>query len=134
MKANTWLDHKELSLPLPEQTKICREYMKNHPELRKIGTYTDRNTTKNTTRELELLLVEAENRRVECIVTPTIKVFFDYCTESEYYINTIMKPAGIRLIGIKDDFDSSDENWSERLKAIKWQGRIRRYGKSKQKE
>ncbi|MDD3184564.1 MAG: hypothetical protein EOM34_12960 [Clostridia bacterium] len=133
MSVNTWADYKSEPILLSEQTRLCRDYMKNQSELKKVGTYTDRNSTRDRIRELELLLKELENRRVECIVTSTVQSLFEYSSEASYYIRQVLVPSGARLIGIVDNFDTDMENWEELLKSVLRKGRVGKGGKGKQK-
>lgn len=133
MSVNTWADYKSEPILLSEQTRLCRDYMKNQSELKKVGTYTDRNSTRDRIRELELLLKELENRRVECIVTSTVHSLFEYSSEASYYIRQVLVPSGARLIGIVDNFDTDMENWEELLKSVLRKGRVGKGGKGKQK-
>lgn len=133
MSVNTWADYKSEPILLSEQTRLCRDYMKNQSELKKVGTYTDRNSTRDRIRELELLLKELENRRVECIVTSTVQSLFEYSSEASYYIRQVLVPSGTRLIGIVDNFDTDMENWEELLKSVLRKGRVGKGGKGKQK-
>lgn len=115
MGACSWGSNKISSLSLPEQTQICREYMKNHPELKKVGTYTDRNTLRDSTKELDRLLVELENRRVDCIVVASIYHFFESSSIIAFYVKQVVVPAGLRLIAIREEIDTENEDWHHKF-------------------
>lgn len=83
MSVNTWADYKsEPILAFRTNQIMSGLHEKNQSELKKVGTYTDRNSTRDRIRELELLLKELENRRVECIVTSTVQSLFEYSSEA----------------------------------------------------
>ena len=106
MSASCWKELVGEPLPMSEQTEICRAFMKQHPELKKIRTFHDRAMEKEPSRELYALLEELEHRKADCIVVASIRHFFTHSGEARYYLTRVMIPAGIRLIAIYENFDS----------------------------
>ena len=118
--ASVWQDKQVEKMGLSEQSATCRTYMKKHSELCKTGTYTDRNQDRMTRREFDKMLVELQNRRIQCIVVATIVTFFDSSKEASYYINHIMIPAGMTFIAVKEAINTNEDGWQKGLgKAIR---------------
>lgn len=115
MSVTSWKNELNKAMSLPEQTRICRQYMRLHPELRKVGTYTDRNTVRDSTKELDRLLVELENRRVECVVTASAYQFFESGEALSFYLKQVMIPAGFRLIAIQEEIDTNAPGWEKKF-------------------
>lgn len=109
MSAACWKDREGEPLTMSEQTAICREFMRNHPELKKLKTFHDRAVEKDPSRELYQLLEELELRQADCIVVASIHHFFCHSDEARYYLTRVMIPAGIRLIAILENFDSAEQ-------------------------
>ena len=109
MSTACWKDREREPLTMSEQTAICREFMRNHPELKKLKTFHDRAMEKEPSRELYQLLEEVEHRKADCIVVASIRHFFCHSGEARYYLTRIMLPAGLRLIAIRENFDSAEQ-------------------------
>ncbi len=123
------------SMDLPEQSAVTKQYMRDHADLKKISTTVNRNTVRDTETPLEEVLAAAENRELDCILIPTLSVFFDCAGEANIYINYVMVPAGIRLIAVKEQYDSHDPDAGSILnKEVYRRERRKADGKSQQKE
>lgn len=107
MSAACWQDREGEPLMMSDQTAICREFMQNHPELKKVKTFHDRAVEKEPSRELYQLLEKLELRKADCIVVASIRHFFCNSDEARYYLTRVMIPAKIRLIAICEDIDSA---------------------------
>lgn len=64
MSAACWQDREGEPLTMSDQTAICREFMRNHPELKKVKTFHDRavgenciNCLKNWNLEKQIVLL-----------------------------------------------------------------------------
>lgn len=109
ISAACWKDCEREPLTMSEQTAICREFMRDHPKLKKVKTFHDRAVEKEPSRELYQLLEELELRKADCIVVASIRHFFCNSGEARYYLTRVMIPAGLRLITILENFDSSEQ-------------------------
>lgn len=124
MSTACWKDWGGEPLTMSEQTAICREYMRHHPELKKLKTFHDRAMEKEPSRELYHLLEEIENREAGCIVVASIRHFFCHGDEARYYLTRVMIPADIRLIAIKENFDSAEQTDKKALNKLFKKGKI----------
>ena len=108
MSTSCWKDRELEALSMSEQTAICRSFMKQHSELKKIKTFHDRAAEKEPSKELYHLLEEIEHRQADCVVVASVRHFFAYSGEARYYLTRVMIPAGIRLIAISEKYDSRE--------------------------
>ena len=111
--ASVWQDKQVEKMELSEQSSTCRAYMKKHRELCKTITFTDRNQDRMTRREFDKMLVELQNRRIQCIVVATVVTFFDSSKEALYYIKHIMIPAGMTFIAVKEAINTDEDGWQK---------------------
>ncbi len=118
MSASTWKGYEGNALSLPEQTELCRSYMREHKELKKVATYCDRNQLRDRSRELSALLEELEHRMVDCVVTASLSHFFPDSKEAYFYVRNIMIPAGLHLIAIREQLDTRETTWEKVFKKI----------------
>lgn len=123
MSVACWKDCEGEPLPMSEQTAICREYMRNHPELKKLKTFHDRAIGKEPSRELYRLLEESEHRTADCIVVASIRHFFCHSGEARYDLTRVMIPARLRLIAVRENFDSEKCEDSRMLRQLFGKGK-----------
>ncbi len=105
---NTWSDG-GAELSLTEQTKISRDYMRLHPDLHKVKTYSERNYGQKKGILLDELLTEIEKRHVDCIVLPSIMVFTDSSHEALFLMKNVLVPAGVRVIAVREEIDTNTD-------------------------
>jgi len=118
MSTACWKNRNVKPLSMSEQTAICRTFMKQHPELKKLKTFHDRSMEKSPSKELYQLLDELEHRKADCIVIASIIHFFCNSEEARYYLTNVMNPAGLRLIAISENFDSLRHTDKKDLKRL----------------
>ncbi len=97
------------------QSEILKRYMASHPEIKKYGTYRDRNRTRDQDRELLHLLDDAECRKFNTVIVRSIRDFGRNFHESAFYLGQFLYPGGVRFISVEDDFDSLIGNVNDYL-------------------
>lgn len=117
ISATRWAeDEQDSTALLSLQSEQCRKYLKEHPEFKKVGTYTDRNASRDTNREWHHLLDDAECRKMDAVLVWSIKQIEQGFGLADFYVGKFLYPAGIRFIAIEDGFDSLYDNMEEYLR------------------
>lgn len=100
---------------LSRQSECCKAFMKEHPELKKVETYVDRNCVRDADREWLRFLDDVEVRKVDALVINSFHNVSDSYSLVGYFFGYFLYPAGVRIIVIEDDFDSARDDLSQYL-------------------
>lgn len=91
---------------LSKQSELCRAFLREHKEFKKVETYADRNSNRETNREWNRLLDDVECRKVDAVLVTSIAQIEASCGMACYHVGRFFYPAGIRFIAVEDGFDS----------------------------
>ena len=61
------------------QSELCRAFLREHREFKKVETYADRNSSRETNREWNRLLDDVERRKVDAVLVTSIAQMEDSC-------------------------------------------------------
>ena len=91
--------------------------MKEHPDLRLAGTYSDNGFSgTNFDRPGFIKLMEdVKTGKIQCIVVKDLSRFGRDYLETGYYLETILPRLNVRFIAITDDYDSSRKEDQENI-------------------
>ena len=91
---------------LSKQSELCRAFLRGHKEFKKVETYADRNSNRETNREWNRLLDDVECRKVDAVLVTSIAQIEASCGMACYHVGRFFYPAGIRFVAVADGFDS----------------------------
>lgn len=107
MSAVDWLEETEDGIQaISEQSKKCREYLREHKDLKKIVTYSDRNSSRDANKEWKKPLDDAEARRIDAVLVSSLSKVGTSFAQADYHVGKFFYPGGIRFVAIDDGFDS----------------------------
>lgn len=103
---------KQVSNSIANQNELVMDYLKSHPEISVISTYTDDGYTGvNFDRpEFQRMLSDIREGRINCVIVKDLSRFGRNYIESGRYIEKIFPMLGIRFIAITDGYDSINED------------------------
>ena len=103
---------KQVSNSIANQNELVRDYLKSHPEIKVVSTYTDDGYSGvNFDRpEFQRMLSDIREDRIDCVIVKDLSRFGRNYIESGRYIEKIFPMLGIRFIAITDGYDSINED------------------------
>lgn len=103
---------KTVSNSIANQNELVVDYLKSHPEIKVIDTYTDDGFSGvNFERpEFQRMLSDIRAGKVDCVIVKDLSRFGRNYIESGRYIEKIFPMLGIRFIAITDGYDSINED------------------------
>lgn len=103
---------KQVSNSIANQNELVMDYLKSHPEISVISTYTDDGYTGvNFDRpEFQRMLSDIREGKIDCVIVKDLSRFGRNYIESGRYIEKIFPMLGIRFIAITDGYDSINED------------------------
>ena len=103
---------KQVSNSIANQNELVMDYLKSHPEITVISTYTDDGFSGvNFERpEFQRMLSDIREGKIDCVIVKDLSRFGRNYIESGRYIEKIFPMLGIRFIAITDGYDSINED------------------------
>lgn len=103
---------KAVSNSIANQNELVMDYLKSHPEIKVVDTYTDDGFSGvNFERpEFQRMLSDIRASRIDCVIVKDLSRFGRNYIESGRYIEKIFPMLGIRFIAITDGYDSLNED------------------------
>ena len=103
---------KTVSNSIANQSELVMDYLKSHPEIKVIDTYTDDGFSGvNFERpEFQRMLSDIRESKIDCVIVKDLSRFGRNYIESGRYIEKIFPMLGIRFIAITDGYDSLNED------------------------
>ena len=103
---------KTVSNSIANQNELVVDYLKSHPEIKVIDTYTDDGFSGvNFERpEFQRMLSDIREGKIDCVIVKDLYRFGRNYIESGRYIEKIFPMLGIRFIAITDGYDSINED------------------------
>lgn len=103
---------KSVSNSIANQNELVMDFLKSHPEIAVIDTYTDDGFTGvNFERpEFQRMLSDIREGKIDCVIVKDLSRFGRNYIESGRYIEKIFPMLGIRFIAITDGYDSINED------------------------
>ncbi|MCC8096451.1 MAG: recombinase family protein [Tannerellaceae bacterium] len=116
ISATSWAENvTDAAAVLSKQSELCRAYLREHKELKKVETYADRNSVRDSRREWLRLLDDVECRKVDTVLIASIRYASESFSTVSVDVGRFFYPAGIRFIAIEDEFDSMKDDMQEYL-------------------
>lgn len=102
---------KAVSNSIANQNELVTDYLKSHPEITVVSTYTDDGFSGvNFERpEFQRMLSDIREGKINCVIVKDLSRFGRNYIESGRYIEKIFPMLGIRFIAITDGYDSLNE-------------------------
>lgn len=103
---------KAVSNSITNQNELVQDYLKSHPEITVVDTYTDDGFSGvNFERpEFQRMLSDIREGKIDCVIVKDLSRFGRNYIESGRYIEKIFPMLGIRFIAITDGYDSLGED------------------------
>lgn len=103
---------KTVSNSIANQNELVVDFLKFHPEIKVIDTYTDDGFSGvNFERpEFQRMLSDIREGKIDCVIVKDLSRFGRNYIESGRYIEKIFPMLGIRFIAITDGYDSIKED------------------------
>ena len=103
---------KTVSNSIANQNELVMDYLKSHPEIKVVDTYTDDGFSGvNFERpEFQRMLSDIRESKIDCVIVKDLSRFGRNYIESGRYIEKIFPMLGIRFIAITDGYDSINED------------------------
>ena len=103
---------KQVSNSIANQKELVMDYLKSHPEITVVSTYTDDGFSGvNFERpEFQRMLSDIREEKIDCVIVKDLSRFGRNYIESGRYIEKIFPMLGIRFIAITDGYDSINED------------------------
>jgi DNA invertase Pin-like site-specific DNA recombinase len=97
---------------LETQRNIIENFIAIEPDIRLVEVYSDNNTTgTNFIRPgFQRMLSDAENGRINCIITKDLTRFGRNAIDAGYYLEKHLPSLGVRYISVTDGYDSNDDS------------------------
>ena len=108
---------KTVSNSIANQNELVMDYLKSHPEIKVVDTYTDDGFSGvNFERpEFQRMLSDIRQSKIDCVIVKDLSRFGRNYIESGRYIEKIFPMLGIRFIAITDGYDSINENMGSEM-------------------
>ena len=108
---------KQVSNSIANQKELVMDYLKSHPEINVVSTYTDDGFSGvNFERpEFQRMLSDIRDGRIDCVIVKDLSRFGRNYIESGRYIEKIFPMLGIRFIAITDGYDSINEDMGSEM-------------------
>ena len=103
---------KAVSNSIANQKELVMDYLKSHPEITVVSTYTDDGYSGvNFERpHFQKMLSDIREGKIDCVIVKDLSRFGRNYIESGRYIEKIFPMLGIRFIAITDNYDSLNED------------------------
>lgn len=103
---------KQVSNSIANQKELIEDFLKSHPEISVVSTYTDDGYTGvNFDRpQFQRMLSDIRESKIDCVIVKDLSRFGRNYIESGRYIEKIFPMLGIRFIAITDGYDSINED------------------------
>lgn len=103
---------KQVSNSIANQNELVMDFLKSHPEISVVSTYTDDGYSGvNFERpEFQRMLSDIREGKIDCVIVKDLSRFGRNYIESGRYIEKIFPMLGIRFIAITDGYDSINED------------------------
>lgn len=103
---------KTISNSIANQNELVVDFLKSHPEIKVIDTYTDDGFSGvNFERpEFQRMLSDIREGKIDCVIVKDLSRFGRNYIESGRYIEKIFPMLGLRFIAITDVYDSIKED------------------------
>jgi len=103
---------RQVSNSIANQKELVMDYLKSHPEITVVSTYTDDGFSGvNFERpEFQRMLSDIREDKINCVIVKDLSRFGRNYIESGRYIEKIFPMLGIRFIAITDGYDSINED------------------------
>ena len=108
---------KTVSNSIANQNELVMDYLKSHPEIKVVDTYTDDGFSGvNFERpEFQRMLSDIRQGKIDCVIVKDLSRFGRNYIESGRYIEKIFPMLGSRFIAITDGYDSINENMGSEM-------------------
>lgn len=106
---------KQVSNSIANQNELVMDYLKSHPEISVISTYTDDGYTGvNFDRpEFQRMLSDIREGKIDCVIVKDLSRLGRNYLEAGDYIEKIFPFFGVRFIAVTDNYDSLTSNPTE---------------------
>ena len=103
---------KQISNSIANQKELVMDFLKSHPEISVVSTYTDDgfNGVNFERPEFQRMLSDIREGKIDCVIVKDLSRFGRNYIESGRYIEKIFPMLGIRFIAITDGYDSINED------------------------
>ncbi|WP_373207060.1 recombinase family protein [Coprococcus phoceensis] len=103
---------KQVSNSIANQKELVFDYLKSHPEIEVVSTYTDDGYSGvNFERpDFQRMLSDIREAKINCVIVKDLSRFGRNYIESGRYIEKIFPMLGVRFIAITDGYDSINED------------------------
>lgn len=103
---------KQVSNSIANQKELIMDYLKSHPEIQVVSTYTDDGYSGVDFErpDFQRLLSDIRGSKINCVIVKDLSRFGRNYIESGRYIEKIFPMLGIRFIAITDGYDSINED------------------------
>lgn len=106
---------KQVSNSIANQKELIMDYLKSHPEIKVVSTYTDDGYSgvDFDRPEFNRLMADVRSGRINCVVVKDLSRLGRNYLEAGDYIEKIFPFFGVRFIAVTDGYDSLTSNSSE---------------------
>lgn len=103
---------KQVSNSIANQRELIMDYLKSHPEIKAVSTYTDDGYSGVDFErpDFQRLLSDIRESKINCVIVKDLSRFGRNYIESGRYIEKIFPMLGIRFIAVTDGYDSINED------------------------
>lgn len=103
---------KQVSNSIANQKELIMDYLKSHPEIKVVSTYTDDGYSGVDFErpDFQRLLSDVRESKINCVIVKDLSRFGRNYIESGRYIEKIFPMLGIRFIAVTDGYDSVNED------------------------
>ncbi len=103
---------KQVSNSIANQKELIMDYLKSHPEIKVVSTYTDDGYSGVDFErpDFQCLLSDIRESKINCVIVKDLSRFGRNYIESGRYIEKIFPMLGIRFIAVTDGYDSINED------------------------
>lgn len=103
---------KQVSNSIANQKELIMDYLKSHPEIKVVSTYTDDGYSGVDFErpDFQRLLSDIRESKINCVIVKDLSRFGRNYIESGRYIEKIFPMLGIRFIAVTDGYDSINED------------------------
>ena len=108
---------KQVSNSIANQKELIMDYLKSHPEIQVVSTYTDDGFSGVDFErpQFQRLLSDIREGKLNCVIVKDLSRFGRNYIESGRYIEKIFPMLGIRFIAITDGYDSINEDMGSEM-------------------
>lgn len=108
---------KQVSNSIANQKELIMDYLRSHPEITIVSTYTDDGFSGVDFErpEFQRMLSDIREEKINCVIVKDLSRFGRNYIESGRYIEKIFPMLGIRFIAITDGYDSINEDMGSEM-------------------